>query len=533
MGGTVRGKGGGAPDGQAWKLLAQQVLKANPRPLDAWDVTALLESMGWTDHRAAERYGFDDLFAMARALFPDLVAFRQEALPPRPGLQWHALLWRVLVQFPHGLAFALPIIISFVAMLTLRISLNSYLYFNVLQATALALAIFLSFLATGGIVQAMANSVHLFLNMGETALARATAWRLMRWGMAIAVVLAAAILAGDLIIPVLPPDLVLFMDVYLVLMSAMWLSFGSLYILRSEHWLSVITAGGVLVAYAGWRAGLPVVIAQAIALSLSSVASVITALILLLRIAARNPARVRFITPRASQLAYLAWPYFLYGTIYFVWVFLDRIVAWSTNGVYMPYYIWFRGEYELGLDWALLTLVLPLGAVEVLIHYVVNWLHSLQRAVGAGDVAKLAAGLRRVYFQCLTAFVAVAAASVVLTQVALAWARGSPLIASATPTVSVEPFVFHLATLGYVLLAGGLFNILVMFSLLMPWPALRLIAIAIALDFATGMVLTRTTGHYEYAVWGLIVSTAFLAASSTREVLRLMPKIDYLLYRMV
>lgn len=507
--------------------------EANPQPLDALDVTALLESMGWTDRRAAERFGFSDLFTLSRALHGSMTDVRQIEPSLEPSLTWYALFWRVVRQFPHGLAFALPIIISFAAMLVLHISLSSYLYFTVLQATALALAVFLSFLATGGMVQAMANSVLLFLNMREMALARHTAWRLMRWGLALAVALAAVLLIGDAVIPVLPLDLVVFMDVYLILLSAMWMAFASLYILRSELYLSAITTAGIVIAFALWRAGLPVVLAQAVALAVSALSSLGTAIVVLARLSRRNPARARFVQPRTSQLAYIAWPYFLFGTVYFVFIFIDRVVAWSTGGVYMPYYIWFRGQYELGMDWALLSLVLPLGAVEVLVHYVVNWVQSNQHALRAAHFVEFAHRLRGVYLQCAGAYALAALASVVLTRHVVHWARTIPLVASALPTVSVEPFVFDLATAAYILLAAGLFNVLIMFSLGAPWQPLRLLAVAGAIDFVFGLVVTRITGQYQYAVLGLLVGTVFLAAASTREILRLFSNIDYLLFRMV
>lgn len=522
-----------AAAGPAWEALDLAVREANPQPLDARDVTALLESMGWTDRQATERFGYTDLFAMGTAMYQGMPDIRRVEPPMQPSIPWYAMVWRVVMQFPHGLAFALPIIISFSSMLVLHISLSSYLYFNVLQATALALAVFLSFLATGGIVQAMANSVLLFLNMREMALARTTAWRLMRWGLIVAVALAAVLLVGDVLIPVLPLQLVLFMDVYLILLAAMWLAFASLYILRSELYLTAITAGGILVAFGLWRAGFPVVLAQAIALVAAALSSLGTAIILLARLGRRNPERARFVQPRTSQLAYIAWPYYLYGTMYFVFIFIDRVVAWSTNGAYMPYYIWFRGQYELGMDWALLALVLPLGTVEVLVHYVVNWVQSNQHALPAARAAEFSQRLRGVYLQCLGVYGIAAFAAVILTRLVIGWARAIPLIASALPTVSVEPFVFHLATVAYILLAASLFNVLVMFSLGVPWQPLRLLAVAGAVDFGLGLVLTRVTGQYQYAVLGLLAGTGFLAVASTRGILRVFSDVDYLLFRMV
>ena len=166
-------------------------------------------------------------------------------------------------------------------------------------------------------------------------------------------------------------------------------------------------------------------------------------------------------------------------------------------------------------------------------HYVVNWVQSNQQAVPAARTADFVRGLRAVYLHCLGAFAVAAATAVVLTRLVIAWARGVRILASALPTVSVEPFVFHLATASYILLAASLFNILVMFSLGSPWPPLRLIGIAMAIDFLLGLVLTRLTGQYQYAVLGLLFGTGFLTVSSTREILRHVSRIDYLLFRMV
>ncbi len=516
-----------------WGALLQQVLKANPDPQDPLDVTALLESFGWTDHRAQEQ-GHPDLFSMGRELYQDIrTGMRHEPLQRRAMPSWLRLSLHVVVQFPHGLSFALPMIVSFAAMITLRISLSSYLYFSVAQATAMALATFLSFVATGGFVQSMSNSVYVFLSMNETALARATAWRLMRWGLLVALVLAVLLLGGDLVVPVMPLSLVVFMDVYMVLLSAMWLAFAGLYVLRREQWLTLITLGGVLLTWSLWRLGLPVVLAQAIALVCTALAALGLASLLLAQLSRKHGERSRIVSPRASQLAYVAWPYFAYGVLYFTFIFVDRLVSWSTNNTFMPYYIWFRGEYELGMDWALLALVLPLGTVEVLIHYVSNWLQGANQAIPARDVPRLARGMRAVYTQCLAVFSVGAVASLVLTRQVVVWVAHWPPVHSATPTTGVESFVFTWAGIAYIVLAAGLFNVLVLFSLLHPLPALRLVTLAIATDFLVGIVLTRLTGHEHLAVLGLLAGSVFLLAGSTRAVLRALPEIDYLLFRMV
>lgn len=523
-----------APDGGLLPALIQQILTANPDPQDALDITAALESFGWTDRMAVERLAMPDLFAVGQALFPEVRA----AVRVIPGgsaslaRTWRLLL-HVVAQLPHGLAFALPMIISVGAMITLHISLMAYDYFTVAQATALALAIFLSFVGTGGFVQAMANSLNLFLNFGEPRLARSVAWLLQRRGIATAVGVAVAAVLLDLVIPVMPLDLMIFMGLYTVLMSCLWLSFAALYVLRREEWLALITAAGVILVYVLWQSGVSVILAQAITLCACSLAALAVSAWLLTRATDTTGRRERIVRPRNSQLAYVAAPYFAYGVLYFTFVFVDRLVSWSTNSTYMPYYIWFRGDYELGMDWALLSLILPLGAVEVLIHYFVGWLQAANQRVLATHKQELVRGLWRLYLRCLGTYAAVALASFGLMRLVVDWAQHIPLLASATPTSNVEPYVFTWAALGYVLLAAALFNVLIMFSLLHPAPALRLMVLAIAVDFVVGLVLTRVTVAYQMAVWGMVAGAAFLFAATTLEMRRLLPDIDFLLFRLL
>ena len=49
--------------------LAEEVSRRVPLPVDAFEITALLESLGITDHVAVQRYSSDDVFSLAEAVF--------------------------------------------------------------------------------------------------------------------------------------------------------------------------------------------------------------------------------------------------------------------------------------------------------------------------------------------------------------------------------------------------------------------------------------------------------------------------------
>jgi hypothetical protein len=72
--------------------------------------------------------------------------------------------------------------------------------------------------------------------------------------------------------------------------------------------------------------------------------------------------------PRPSIITYSVFPYFSYGLLYFAYLLLDRVIGWTTGDIPLPILIWFRTPYELGLDWALLSLLLTVAVLEYTIN---------------------------------------------------------------------------------------------------------------------------------------------------------------------
>lgn len=510
----------------------RQVLEANADIQDALDVAASVESLGWTDSRVEDVFGYASVFDLAEDMLQDIrQAVQTRPLPQRLAIPWRALLAMVAREVVHGMTFALPMAVSVLSMIILRISFSSYQYFSVEQATALALATFLSFVVTGGFSQAMANTYYLLVGLQQAEEVESTIFLLMRWGLWGAMGLAALLIALDSVFPLMPLPLVEFMALYLVLLSALWLAFSGLYVLRREYLLTLITAMAIAIAYLLWRKGFPVLIGQMVGMMTASVASVVTALVVHRKSSRKLRQQGRVLRTRMSQLAYATSSYFFYGLLYFLFIYADRLVAWSTNTVYMPYSIWFRGEYELGMDWSLAALILPLASAEVLVSSLMRWLQDMQQRTPERQAATLGRRFRAVYARALGIYVAVSLTGILGAHIAASLAQHTALLHAAVPTQGVEPFVFGWATWAYVLVAVALFNILLLFTLSFPAAALRSIVIAIGLDLGVGMVMTRLFGDYQFAVFGLFAGAAYLFVSSTLEVLRFLPRVDFLLYR--
>jgi hypothetical protein len=520
----------GRDDG--YERLMRQVMEANPDVQDTMDVAAVIESTGWTDQRVESAFGYASVFELAEQMYLDIKrSVGSQPIPPKVEIPLSVLLVQTIRQVLHGFTFALPMAVSVLSMILLHISVASYLYFSVYQATALALATFLSFIATGGFSQAMANTYYLLVGLQETSMVERTMYLIMRWGFVFSVVVAVTVLLLDTIFPLMPISLVLFMGIYTVMLSMLWLSFSGLYVLRREYILTLVTALAILIAYLMWTHGFPVVVAQVVGIFTATVVTVVVSIVILRKSLIGTKDGGRIIKTRMSQLAYTTWPYFIYGILYFVFIFADRLIAWSTNTVFLPYDIWFRGQYELGMDWALAALIVPLAAAEAMINYVMRRMQTDEHEIGQQDVVVLTARMRRVYMTGVAIFLGVAVLGWAAAHVMLLLVLHLPGMQNAIPVRGVEPFVLAWASWAYVFLAICLFNILLLFTLSQPIPALRAMMTAVAIDLVVGLVATRVFAAYQFAVIGLAVGVAYLLVASSAEVWRTLSRIDYMLFR--
>ena len=518
---------------ETWTRVRNQVQEANPDLQDALDVAAVLESLGWTDQRMEERFGLADIFQAGEEIYNEIrQQLTQAPLPIRLTLTKKALLWSIFRDVGHGLTFTLPMIVSVAAMITLHISFASYQYFSVANATAIALATFLSFLTTGGFTQAMTNIYYVLMGMQKTQEIEATVFLVMRWAMAATLGFAVMVIVGDFVFPIMPENLILLMILYMVLLSVLWLSFTGLYILRREYYLTIITAVAIGIAYWLHLNGLAVQWAQTVAMAVASIMSLAIALFLFRRRTRGVAALNAVFKTRLAQLAHGASPYFLYGLLYFVYIYVDRLVAWSSQTTFLPYNIWFRGQYELGMDWSLVALFLPLSVAEVLISAVMRRVQNLEHQLTVDHGLALSRSLRNTYLVILSIFGAVSAIGVVFTHIGVRLLVPVRLFSQSVPVRGVEPFVFNWSSAAYVLFSVAIFNILLLFTLSHPRPALRALGYGILVDLAVGVLATQFLSGYQYAVWGLVVSSIFLAVYSTWTVLRLLPQLDYFLYRL-
>jgi hypothetical protein len=561
--------------------LIDTVLSHTPVPEDGHEVAALLEAAGWTDHRAQEAFGVRDVFELAAEVWQACrtkiviapIAIAEET-------PFYRRLWQATQAFLRGTIFALPMAMSIFAMLAIRYSLWSYMYFDVETATSIAAGTVLSFMVTGGFTQATARRGFLYLGQNEYRLARNISFFFIRLGLLLSLLVGLLLIVVNLIFQVFTWKMIGICLLYYSFLCLIWLSVTVLYMLRKEIIFAALMALGIGIVYllnklyelivflkapeklsgievfrhayetaveAGalaavksllldkgfWAfheaAGMNIIFFQAVALTMVSLGSLAIAGWIFHQAGRRAESGRASLMPRLSIVVYTSIPYFVYGFLYFTFLFIDRINAWSANSLYMPYLFWFRGEYELGLDWALLTLIIPLGVVEMTINQFADRLVGHQKTYTVQQAPFFNKHYLLFYRRHLIYYLVIAVGSGLLVYLGMIKLQSLHLLDVSLFLNDTTYLVFSWAVVGYVITAAGLLNALFLFSLSRPELAVRGIGIGCATNLLAGFLLSRWV-NYSWAVFGLVAGALLFAVVTTISLVRVLKTLDYNLY---
>lgn len=512
--------------------LAEAVAFRIGRPVDAWAVVAALESEGWRDVDAEEQFGEADLFELAESIYPQCVEYAMERPRETAGqaIEGRLLLARRFTgSYLRGLTYALPVTGQVLALVWLGYSLWASIRLTEGGATMIGLSTIASFVVTAGFVQALAHETSRLLGHELGGQARRVAYRIARLGAW--TVLGTGLLGFgvNLVIPFYPVLLGGVGLAYYLMLGWLWLALALLYVQERLMAVGMSTTLGILpvwgaVAWLGWNIHVSHILGLAVSIGLA-LAWVSRTLGHPYLDASEGPEPP---LPRASTTFHATLPYVGYGTLYFSVLFADRVVAWSAaDEDPLAYPIWFRTDYELGMDWALVVLFIMLAALPFSVRRMGGQLHDLGPA---STTLEVASAMRTQYLRHLSLLVGFGLAGIAFAWLAgLATWRMGPELLEPMFAPGVPRYVFIVAALGYFLFAIGLMNGLVFLAQGQTGRVLRPLVIALALDLSVGFVVTRWMG-YEHAVIGLCAGAIWFSVATTRSALRMIRRADYFSY---
>lgn len=521
--------GGAGPELLLRELaLLRSVSAGKGKPQDLWELSALLETSGLRDLDARQQWGEPDIFHLARRLFPRIDELDFETVLKKEDRKTFVV--RVVKNYCKGTVFALPMLLQIVSMTVVGFGVWSYIDFSLRQASAIALGTLLALGITGGISQTIGRKGLYYLKMEELLLAAMVTRRLFLVGMSLIVLSAAAFFLINAYFKLFPPDMFELFFYYYLLLSMVFLSFAVFYMFESFVTIALLVALGIVATYLCFTVlGVGIVASQYLSLSLMLAVSVLLIFLQLRRIQRKTRSEGHHL-PSPASLFYSLYPYFVFGTAYFLFIIMDRVLAWTSGKKFLPYFFWFNYPYEVGVDWALIPLVFTLALVEVFIYELGSKAFSRIAQVAAPAVADFNRYFLRMYITGGITFAVFGIGSIFISLLFPYMIEkagyGTYVSVFFTP---VHLFVFLVASVAYVLLSWSLLNCIVFFSYSRPEFALKSLGPALLADFVVGYFLSRSLDYY-YSVLGLLVGAIIFAVLSTFYGVKLFKKYDYYFY---
>lgn len=510
--------------------LIPKITKDRGKPSTSEECTALLEIYGLRDIDAKNDYLYDDLFDMGEDVFELIDNFKYPQkivdLEPNPNK-----IKRITYHYIEGLAFAMPMIVQILLTLILGYALWSSLDYDLEIATVIAAGTFLALVITGPSAQAIGRKGLYYVKLNEFALA-GTAIKLLYFLGIISLFIVGIILyLIYLFFGIFNEYYYLVMIVFYILLSIFFLN-AAIYYMHEEHGklLMHVILGMIIVYFfhSVFKISLPN--AQFYTLLIVDIEMSLVVFLKMRKLIKKSDSPEGYVLPKASIMFYSLVPFYSYGLFYFLFLVLDRIIAWSVTDDVKPYFIWFNVPYELGLDWALMGLVLLMGFTEAGIYEIMYIMNGIIGKYKYNESSKFSRRMQ----QFMNKFLIIYFICSILVMLFVYFAIQKQFFFWDIPQLevfnnSITKFVFWFAAASYVFLVGSLLNILFLFAMSRQKLPAKYIFYSTIINLICGTLLSRMIS-FEYAVFGLFfgaVSLYFFTFNYTRKALK---RLDYFYY---
>jgi O-antigen/teichoic acid export membrane protein len=497
----------------------------------------ILEALGYKDEDAREM-GYRDLFELADAVKDVAAPYAwEEPLTETPRKPVGDL-----TLYLAGVFYNVGWIIMLIALLLGGQSLWAARDLPVEVSTAIGLGVVMGLVCTGGLQQFTSWKIIYYHMQGNRPLTRFVMRKELVLGGAIVLATAAVVAWVEVAFIGLPSPMAALSALYIVLIGFYRLMVAPVFAMRKFVALIVMSLAALvgmfasyqLLAIAGVGRVLAVVGSQILGLGLLLLVSLafMVAFIFAEREEERGPNDPPFYAkrempkkvnpPKFWVLALDGLPYLLYGTMYFVFLFGDRLVSWFGVGV-GPFALNYNRSYQIGVDIALLTLVLITAVKYPLVFRLSEYLEKVSREASITDPRPFAKEVAR-YHNRLTLRVVVA--SVAFTSVASLLAE--PIISLAGGSAE-SVGVFRLALVGIVLFSIFLSNAVFAMAFRRLGAIAVILLVGTVMNYALSATFALSFGP-NLSVLGFLIGSLFLAMASSAYLLKLREAPDYAYY---
>lgn len=525
------------------KKLDLEVYDKIGKPVNVNVVRATLESMSIRIIDAQEDYGFENLQELAKSVYKNITTTAFLAANPSKievGEQFKSDFTSVsdylsvktkyfFYYYPLGLFHGLPVFLQILTIIVFGYSLWTDLDFNQLQSTAVVLGVIFGLIGTGGFVQVIGRQVSHYWFNNDFKMARKSTIMVIRDGLVFMSFLSVLLLLVNFFANFYPYRFLFIVFAYsfsiglLLLFSAVFHPLKERWVITvaflfatglaltlklktdmeiyHTHWIGIWVAIAIMVAYLNY----------------------------FFRKKVRQTKNFNRATSKSVVMIYRNYKYFFYGLLFFVFIFIDRILAWSTVGEgELPYVLYYNKSYEVGMDIGILIFFLLVGVLEYSIASFSTFSDLFQKQIPFNKPERFNQKLLKMYWQHVAILLVTGVVMIGLLYFVI-WVRlgYERAFEEALDPVSIR--VSLMGGIGYIFVAWGMLNSLYLFTLNKPTRPLRAIVIACIVNAVVGLIMSRMVS-YEYSALGMLIGSAvymLVTLQSTREFFK---NLDYYYY---
>ncbi len=508
-------------------------------PVSSWAVAATIESIGIRDVDAISDFNYPTVFELAEDVYTKIKKrySKQDQVEEEEHIKlgnFSDSVTMFLKYYSAGLLFSLPMISQIVAIIIFQYALWAWLYFNEAQASVIAFGTIAAFVLTGGFIQVLGRLVSKYKGEENYFLAFKAIKGVLKLAIPVILLSVLLLIGLNVILPFYPLKMVFLSMTYLILISFMMLAAAVLYASEQRAVILVSVLVGTAVVIFGMEVlNFGIYISQWIGIIASTVVLTVYFIVYYqFKIRSLRQQLFKQSLPNTEVSYYNNYRYFVYGFSYFSFLFVDRLLAWSTGEIIPPYIIWFNTPYELGMDWALITLVLTVAMLEFSIQLFSKNIIPVQKKAKLSGIKYFNRYFKRFYITQIVLLLVISIISIIVTYYGVLSLR---VFEDKVPEIKdffANPItfkVFWMASFGYVFLIYGLLNSLFFFTMNRPEFVLYSMIPSLGVNLIVGFICSRVFS-FEYATVGLIFGSITFALISGLLAKKFFKHLDYFYY---
>ena len=504
--------------------LITQVEQVNPKLEDHWQTMAIVESLGYTDLIIKEEFGFADVLEIGQYIYQKnstSTASKKSPSPSPSNFSWSknaiAEIFAFIEQFSRSFVYAIPLI-SLLILGNVE-STETWKFIPPQLAAIFTLATLASLITSGGFVQTIARRGEFYLGLGYSLQAKRACISLLGLGMLTSFILALISLWFGFYCGLFPDEYLIIGAIYYLILSLLWMLLSILSL--QTIWGTPLALIGLTTLSWGLKlvGSLGALEAQIVAISITLFFIAIAVLILFREPKNTALAQEKVELPNLSATFYLLTPFFAYGITYFCFIFADRLVAgWSVD-IASGLTFAINSAYQRAMDLALLNFLLIVPLSEYLAYRLIRYWYKQAKLVEFEAMAILSKKLNRGYLLIVSVLILIFGLSIALTTITF----------NPKPEASTDLFLSLSGCLGYLLLAIGLLNAVILFSLDLAPDVISTLFPSLLVNLVVGYIAANAIAP-EWAVLGLIIGSSVFLYFSQRKVSQAMQNPDYVYF---